>query len=193
MAGRSPLRSCLQRAQGRELALARQGQCPEDGGQIRSRGALMTSETAVRFHRTAFIHSTHSSSLFEWTNCSHVHNFTVQQGICFEQTQRRGIFRTMPPVMLARRTTIPPAVARMSNCNSDLFPPWLLLCRRCADIEWMHRVRQGCSGGSLGGFDNDGLPRSLCCITFRRVDCLRGEDTECGVADSRRQRASGPD
>lgn len=59
MAGRSPLRSCLQRAQGRELALARQGQCPEDGRQIRSRGALMTSETSVRFHRTAFIHSTH--------------------------------------------------------------------------------------------------------------------------------------
>lgn len=63
LAGRSPLRSCLQRAQRRELALTRQGQCPEDGRQIRSRGALMTSETAVHFHRTAFIHSTHSSSL----------------------------------------------------------------------------------------------------------------------------------
>ena len=47
---RCPLRSRFHRGQGRELALTRQGPCPEDGPKVRSRGTLtMFRDASIRF------------------------------------------------------------------------------------------------------------------------------------------------
>lgn len=52
------------------------------------------------------------------------------------------------------KSTILSALSSSTDVKLQLRPflSWLLLCRRCAYIEWMHRVREGCSGIGFGRF-----------------------------------------